>query len=72
MKSGQIQQGMILGDTRDGRQRIGTAEGKELDLPVAEIEERHPQSTSVMPANLVEQLTVSELRDLLAFLETLK
>jgi putative membrane-bound dehydrogenase-like protein len=72
MASGQTHQGMILGDTRDGKQRIGLADGRELELNGADIEQREPGPLSIMPANLIEQLTVSEFRHLLAFLESLK
>ena len=72
MADGQTHQGMILGDTRDDKQRIGLADGRQLDLRVADIEQREPSSVSIMPANLIEQLTLSEFRHLLAFLETLR
>lgn len=72
MASGQVHQGMILGDTRDGKQRIGLSDGRELDLRVEEIEQREPSPLSLMPTNLIDQLTVSEFRHLLAFLESLK
>lgn len=72
MKSGKVHTGLILGDTRDNLQRIGTAEGTVLQLKAGEIAERHPQKTSVMPEKLVQRLTVGEFFDLLSFLETLK
>ncbi len=72
MTTGQVHQGMILGDTRDEKQRIGLADGRQLELRTADVEQREPSPLSIMPANLIDQLTVSELRDLLAFLETLK
>lgn len=72
MTDGKTHQGMILGDTRDDKQRIGLADGRQIELRVADIEAREPSSVSIMPANLIEQLTVSEFRHLLAFLETLK
>jgi putative membrane-bound dehydrogenase-like protein len=72
MSSGQVHQGMILGDTRDGKQRIGLADGRQVELNTAEIDEREPSPLSIMPANSIEQLTVSEFRHLLAFLESLK
>lgn len=73
MDDGKVHHGVILGDTRDGkRQRIGTPEGKIVDLPLNRIEFRTPQSKSAMPDKLIDRLTASEFRDLLAFLETLK
>jgi len=72
MTSGKVHNGIILGDTRDKKQTIGTAEGVTLDLPTAEIEVRQPQKKSIMPDKLIDRLTVGEFRDLLAFLESLK
>jgi putative heme-binding domain-containing protein len=72
MTTGQVHQGMILGDTRDNKQRIGLSDGRQLELRTDEIELREPSPLSIMPANLIEQLTVSEFRHLLAFLETLR
>jgi putative heme-binding domain-containing protein len=73
MDDGKVHHGVILGDTRDGkRQRIGTPEGRLVDLSLTRIELRTPQQKSVMPENLIDRLTATEFRDLLAFLETLK
>ncbi|MFQ5733829.1 MAG: PVC-type heme-binding CxxCH protein, partial [Planctomycetaceae bacterium] len=72
MTSGKVHHGMILGDTRDNKQRIGTAEGKVVELPADKIELRRPQNKSVMPDKLIDRLTATEFRDLLAFLESLK
>jgi len=73
MDDGKVHHGVILGDTRDGkRQRIGTPEGKFVDLPLNRIELRTPQSKSAMPEKLIDRLTASEFRDLLAYMETLK
>ncbi|GAB4150724.1 MAG: hypothetical protein Tsb009_25680 [Planctomycetaceae bacterium] len=72
MADGKTHHGMILGDTRNGkRQRIGTPQGTIVELPLLDIEERLPQSKSVMPDRLIDRLTVSEFRDLLRFLESL-
>jgi putative heme-binding domain-containing protein len=43
MTSGKVHSGIILGDTRDKQQTIGTTEGVTLDLPTAEIEIRQPK-----------------------------
>ena len=37
-----------------------------------QIEKKAPQKTSLMPENFTEILTVEELHDLLAYLQTLK
>ena len=72
MESGKVHTGMILGDTRDNLQRIGTSTGEVISLKTNEIEERHPQQKSLMPDVLHKNLTVTEFLDLLAFLESLK
>jgi len=73
MEDGKTHHGIILGDTRNGkRQRIGTADGRTVDLPLNQIELRKPQDKSVMPEKLIDRLTATEFRDLLAFLESLK
>ncbi len=70
--SGKVHNGLILEEDREGRIRIGDAEGKIVELAADQVEERKPQKTSVMPDKLIDRLTVGELRDLLAYLETLK
>jgi hypothetical protein len=73
MDDGKVHHGVILGDTRNGkRQQIGTPEGRLVELPLNQIELRTPQKKSIMPDNLIDRLTATEFRDLLAFLETLK
>jgi putative membrane-bound dehydrogenase-like protein len=68
--------------TRDGKVRIGmiVEEGPNSTVTIADnqgsleiihrnqIEERHAVSTSIMPDNLQELMTVQEFRDLIAFL----
>ena len=48
-----------------------TAEGKPVDVPKDAIEERK-RGPSAMPADLVQKLSKSELRDLVEFLATLR
>ena len=72
MASGKIHHGMILGDTRDDIQQVGTPQGEILKLNAREIELRQPQKTSVMPEKLIDRMTISEFRDLLAYLASLK
>jgi len=72
MSDGKTHNGMLLGDTRDKAQKIGTVDGKILMLQALDIEERVPQKISLMPEKLVERMTAAEFRDLVAFLETLK
>jgi putative membrane-bound dehydrogenase-like protein len=64
--------GMVVAEDREGHIRIGTPEGVVRELAAADVEERHPQNTSLMPERLVDTLTPSEFRDLIAYLATLK
>lgn len=70
--SGKVLTGMLLGEEINGDLRLGDNTGKFFFVPFREIETRQPLKTSVMPEKLHEQLTPSEFRDLLAYLETLK
>ncbi len=51
--------------------RLMTAEGQLIAVPKDQIDERR-RGLSAMPADLVDKLTRSELRDLVAFLASLK
>ena len=70
-ESGTVQNGMIVQENR-GTLRLGNADGLVIDLQTIDIVERKAQKTSLMPQNLVDSLTISELSDLLAFLESLQ
>jgi hypothetical protein len=48
---------------------LGNERGETQAFKTAEIVERNPQKTSVMPAELFEQMTIREVRDILTFLE---
>ncbi len=69
--AGKTHAGMIVAD--DGEHlTLGDNNGKQRQIKDADIDKLVPQKTSVMPKDLVENLTLSELRDLLAYLETLR
>lgn len=72
LESGQTHTGVLVGDVRDSVQKIGTPDGKVLSLKADEIEERVLQRTSLMPARLTTLLTDGELKDLLAYLSSLR
>ncbi|MCA9114824.1 MAG: c-type cytochrome, partial [Planctomycetaceae bacterium] len=72
LESGQTHTGVLVGDVRDSVQKIGTPDGKVLSLKADEIEERVLQRTSLMPARLKTLLTDGELKDLLAYLSSLR
>jgi putative heme-binding domain-containing protein len=67
-RDGKTVTGMIVHEN-EGKTVLGNAEGETVELKTAEIVERVPQKTSVMPEKLFERMTVQELRDVLAFLE---
>jgi len=68
---GKVLDGVIVYENRD-RLTIEDAKGKQTNLANTEVELRTPRKTSLMPEKLIDRLAISELRDLLAFLETLK
>ena len=70
--NGKTHTGFILEDNRTGQIKLGTPEGDAIVIHEDEIETREPSKTSVMPEKLRERMTTQELRDLLAFLLTLK
>ena len=69
-KDGVVHTGMIVHEN-EGRTILGDAEGKTVELPTIDIEQRTPQRTSVMPEKLHERMTLQEFRDLLAYLQSL-
>ena len=54
----------------EGQTIVGDAEGKLTEFKTIDIESRTPQKISVMPDKLAERMTLQELRDVIAFLET--
>ena len=68
---GRVLNGVIVYENRD-RLTIEDAAGKQANLANTEVEQRTPRKTSLMPEKLIERMSISELRDLLAFLESLK
>ncbi len=66
-KDGRVVTGLLLGDTADGV-TLKDAEGREVKIPSAEVEEKGPDKTSLMPVGVVGHLSFNELADLLAFL----
>ena len=67
--SGQVHTGMIVFEN-EGKTTLGTGEGKTIELPTADVENRTPQKTSVMPEKLVERMSQREWIDLIAFLRS--
>ena len=66
---GRVFTGMLVHEN-EGKTILGDSDGKTIELKTAEIEERQPVKSSVMPDKLVDRMTVQEWRDLLAFLQS--
>jgi putative heme-binding domain-containing protein len=62
--------GMLVKELATGEQTYVDSNGELHEFKPGEIEARKPQATSIMPDGLAAQLTVQELRDLLAFLRS--
>jgi putative heme-binding domain-containing protein len=67
--SGKPLVGMLVKELATGEQTYVDSNGVLHEFKPGEIEARKPQATSIMPDGLAAQLTVQELRDLLAFLQ---
>jgi len=70
-KDGKIYTGMILSETTDAIQ-ILTTEQQEMTLRRDQIDELQPSKTSIMPAGLDRTMSVEDLKDLVAYLQSLK
>lgn len=60
--------GMIVDEDFSGRVTLADAQAKLTIVPQQVIDQREPQTNSIMPDKLPEQMTPQEFRDLLAFL----
>jgi putative heme-binding domain-containing protein len=65
---GKIYTGVIVDEGPNSTVTLADAQGKQEVLRRQDIEQRVASSTSLMPANLQEQMTAQEFRDLLAYL----
>ena len=68
---GKTYTGMIVHENK-GETVLGLPDGTTMELKTAEVEERMPQKTSVMPEKLEQQMTEREFEDMLKYLESLK
>jgi putative heme-binding domain-containing protein len=66
-KDGKILSGLLLSDVAEGV-TLKDAQGQEVRVPAAEIDEKGTDPTSLMPAGVVGHLSFEELADLLSFL----
>ncbi|MDX1947490.1 MAG: c-type cytochrome [Pirellulaceae bacterium] len=68
LADGRVLTGIHVGDEVDGRIRFADPNGRAFHVHPNDIDQRQPSSQSLMPANLAENMTPQELRDLLAYL----
>jgi putative membrane-bound dehydrogenase-like protein len=64
---GRVVTGLLVADKPDGV-TLKDAQGREVTIPAAEVDQKGPDSTSLMPAGAAGNLSFNELADLLAFL----
>ncbi len=68
---GRVLTGLVKTDNADGIE-IQDADGKKVQIPKADIEDRKNSDVSLMPNGIVEGITPQDFADLIAYLETLK
>lgn len=68
LRDGRVRSGMILEEGPNSTITLADSQGRLEILSRTLIEERVALSTSIMPDNLADLMTVQEFRDLLAFL----
>ena len=66
----QTTDGRVLTGLHDGYKRYIGTDGNPFELNESDIEAKHMSTVSLMPDGIHKQLTLDELRDLLAFLES--
>ncbi len=71
LDDGRVMNGLIM-DRNDTSITLKTASGERLEIPLDEIERQRAQDVSLMPADLVANLTEQNLADLLEYLSTLR
>ncbi len=67
---GTVFTGILLDQSADGVLDFADSQGRRIAVKSDEIAERKPQTTSIMPDDLVTTMTIQEFRDLLAFLSS--
>jgi putative membrane-bound dehydrogenase-like protein len=65
---GTVFTGILLEQSPEGVLVFGDSQGRRIAVKSDEIAERKPQTTSIMPDDLVNTMTIQEFRDLIAFL----
>lgn len=70
-EAGLVISGLLVRE-ENGKTIVVNSEGGLTELDTSQIVSRNPQTVSIMPDKLHEQVTLQELRDLIAFLDTLR
>jgi putative membrane-bound dehydrogenase-like protein len=65
---GTVFTGILLDQSPEGALTFADSQGRQITVKTGEIADRKPQTTSIMPDNLVRLMTLQEFRDLLAYL----
>jgi putative heme-binding domain-containing protein len=69
---GQIHTGLPLPNQGEGKVVLLLSDAKRLEIPDDQIDEMRPATLSVMPEGALKDLTLTDIADLFAFLETSK
>jgi putative heme-binding domain-containing protein len=70
-KSGDVKTGIKVEDT-DDHVTLKDNQGEYIDIPVGQIADKKQMTLSMMPENITESMSVQDLVDLVAFLQTLR
>ncbi|MCG8651256.1 MAG: c-type cytochrome, partial [Pirellulales bacterium] len=71
-EDGEVFTGIMLRDGGGGSEFFRDNQGRERKFLTSEIVERKPLTTSMMPDGLIDLMTDREIRDLLAFLDSVR
>ncbi|MBX9681150.1 MAG: SMP-30/gluconolactonase/LRE family protein [Gemmataceae bacterium] len=71
LKTGQSLQGFLIRET-DDELKLRDAQGVVLEVAKRDVEERNIRKTSVMPAELVDNISIADLASLVAYFESLQ
>jgi len=69
--AGKVQTGLILSETKEAIQ-LRTTDQKEMIIRRVDIEELQPSTVSIMPKGLEQTMSPADLRDLVAYLRSLR
>lgn len=67
-KDGTVFTGTLLDESATGEQTYANERGERIVVRSEEVEDRRPQNTSIMPADLHATMTTQEFRDLIGYL----